>query len=266
MGTETTETTPSVDDRSANQAAFEQVLPRCRVFTPDKLVAARTDLRRAAIAALGVAAEVNKPENRALFSKLPPEKFDPVLLDLLEPAARAVIFAKADMATAEALASEAKLSAALAQESMVVRARMLKLVEYHLGDEEEPGRIIADIRAGSGYEDLSEDLERLARIYRERGELLSKDPSFYVAEDPESAERLAAKIQAELGIGSTPKQHEQKDILARTWTLLYTTYEQIAQPGRWLLQDRGGAELFVSLLTAGRKPRSRRKAAQAPEA
>jgi hypothetical protein len=70
---------------------------------------------------------------------------------------------------------------------------------------------------------------------------------------------LAKSIQDMVGASTTPKQREQRDMLMRAWTFMNNTYEQVAKPGRWLFNGRG-AEIFVSLISAGRKPRRKSKA------
>ena len=258
MGTENTEPTTSPEELQTGQRALEQLLAHYREIPAARVNLPRIDVRRAAIVALGVSGRVNEPEWRALFCKLPPEKFDVRTLDLLGPAARAVIFARSELAMADALATDAKLPKALAQEASEVRGRMLKLAEFHLDSDEETKLVLDHIRAGFGYLDLAEDLRRLSGLYRANLELLSRDPSHFFAEDPGRADRLATDIDVALGIGAMPKEDLPRDILARAWTFLNTTYEHIARPGRWLFHDCGGDELFVSLVGAGRRPPTRR--------
>jgi hypothetical protein len=257
---ETNESPLSAEERQTGQAAFEQLLPRLRDIADDRISWPRINLRLAAIAAVGVANRVKEPAVRAVFSTLPEDKFNMALLDLLEPAAFAASFAYQEMATAEALATNAKLSAKLASEASTVRERMLKLVDFHLGDEEEIREVVADIRAGTGYVDTGSDLSRLAKLYRENLEVLSRDPTHYVASDPDSAERMAGEIDRELGAGPTSKERQQREIVARAWTVLNDTYEQIARPGRWLFHDKGGDKMFPSLVSAGRRRRARSSA------
>lgn len=264
MGTENNETTMSAEETQTNKAAFEQMLPLLTAMAEGMLIIPRTDILLAAIFAIGVAKKVNEPARRAIFSKLPNDFFDIALLDRLEPAARAAIFALDEAQAAGALASEAKLPAKLSQEAMEMRGRMLRVLDYHLGHDKEVAALLALVRLGAGYADLSTDLGKLAAIFRSHAEVLAKDPYIRVAEDADTADRLAKTIQNELGVGATPKQKERKELLTRAWTLLFTTYEQIAEPGRWLLKNQGGDALFVSLITAGRKPpRPKSKAPQA---
>ncbi|HCF59337.1 MAG TPA: hypothetical protein DFS52_15260 [Myxococcales bacterium] len=257
--TENSESTLGPEQLQSGKAAFEMLLPRYRAVLAHMLLPVRVDVLRAALFALGVAQKVNEPQRRVLFAKLPSDLFDITLLDLLEPAARGAMYARAEVATAEALASEAKLPAATVQEALQVRERMLRVAGYHLSDDEEISKLIANIRAGTGYTDLAEDLWRLSQLYRDHAALLSRDPSHYNAADPDTAERIAKTIQDELGIGGVPKRNDQRDILERAWTVLLTTYESIAKPGRWLLADDGGEQLFISLHAAGRRPQKPRK-------
>lgn len=259
MPTEADESTMSPEELQTGQAAFEKLLPNYRAILDDRICWPRINVRRAAVAAVGVSRKVNEPAMRSVFAELPARRFDITLLDLLEPSAHAASFAYQEMSMAQAIASNVKLSATLAGDAATVRERMLKLVDFHLGDNKEIRLAIAHIRAGSGYLDTAADLSHLAKLYRENLDVLSRDPTHYVASDPESADRMALEIDRELGDGATPKQNQQREIVARAWTLLNDTYEQIARPGRWLFHDKGGDELFVSLVAASRRPRPRPK-------
>jgi hypothetical protein len=258
MGQETAETTTmSEEEVRAGKAALELLTPRYRAIADGDVQRPRTNIVRAAIAALGVATKINQKGWRPLFTKLPPERFSMETLDLLEPAARGAMYVCTQTAWTESRDTDAKLSVTLANEAVVVRDRMLKVVEYHLGQDPENGPEIAAIRSGKGYADLSQDLWRLSELYHENAEALSKDGTFYKADDAQNAERMAKVIQDSLGITTGPKDKAQLDLQMRAWTFLQDTYEKIAKPGRWLLGAEGERE-FVSLLSAGRKPAVRK--------
>jgi hypothetical protein len=55
-----------------------------------------------------------------------------------------------------------------------------------------------------------------------------------------------------------------QDLAARAWTLLDTTYEEVAGAGLLLYKKEGGNELFPSLYSAAAKRRPRRTAKPQP--
>jgi hypothetical protein len=262
LSNDTIEVDLSIEERQSSQEAFEKLLPLMQAIPADKVRQPRTDVVQAAIAALGVAAKVNEPDWRSVYARLPAESFDITTLDRLALAARAAIFAFAEASTAEAIASGAKLPEQVVSEATELRERMLRVYEYHLGQNPVEAAKIADIRAGKGYADLAVDLQRLAGTYRQNLAVFSRDPTHFVSEDPSRAEAVAEQIQKLLGAETSPKQKTKKELEARAWSFLNDTYEQIAKPGRWLFDGRG-AECFVSLVGAGRKNRRKEKKQEA---
>jgi hypothetical protein len=258
------EPAPDAEEIRTGESALEKLRPRLLAIRAERVVSPRTDVFKASLVALGVAGRVNQPEWRALYARLPPELFQMETLDLLEPAAYATMYAHSLAKSAAALFTRARVPASLASQAAALRARMLKAAEYHLGEDEQNRRLLKSIRDGKSHADLMADLLRLADLYRENAALLSKDLSIDAAADARKADRLSCDLQDALGRATRPQQNVSKDLVARAWTFLNDTYEQIARPGRWIFHGRG-AEVFVSLLTAGRKPPRRKKMKAPPE-
>jgi hypothetical protein len=249
--------TPPIDapNPDAAKAAFEMVLPLLRAIPRDQLKSTRSNLQDAALYAYGVARRLVRDGLRPRFAALPSDLFDIIHFDRLETVAAAAWYAQVQLDSAMATTTEAKVPLSLLQESSETKDRMLKVVEYHLTHRSETlGREIADIRSGTGHADMASDLSRLRILYVEQRAFLPQtggDPH-YRPEDAESAGRLSSAILAELAAARTKAQEEAQALAARAWTLLVTTYDEVADAGRLILKREGGADLFPSLYTAGR--------------
>lgn len=261
-----TRSTGGAVSSDANEAAFVQTeqdrnsLDPALVSPPRGLVP-----ERAANFGIDLGTKVGSPEWRTRFALLPEKVFDPHLLDLLLPAARAVVWSRAALSDRLATERAARLPADLAQEAAALREAMLKLAAYHLSDDAKAGPIIADIRRGTGYEDLAQDLERVARLFGDYQGVLSKDP-YYDTTAPSRARDLAGRIRKELGAGASATLDEASDAAARAWTLFQMTYDEVAAAGRFLWRKERGEELFPSLFQVARAPRGRAGAPPAPPA
>jgi len=69
----------------------------------------------------------------------------------------------------------------------------------------------------------------------------------------------ATEILRHLG-GGEDSATEWMDRRRRVWTLLRECYDEVAAAGRFLLRDHKDKERFGSLLPAGRRSRTRRRA------
>lgn len=236
----------------AARAAFERLLPRLEAIPAERLQVPRTSVDGAAIVAYGVARELHQPKVRALFERLPAELFNIADLDDLGPAALAAWSAATELLSANARGSEAKLPVALVDEATKLKARMLRVADYHFEPDSPQGREVADIRAGTGYRDLAQDLVRLARLYRDNEETLRRDTVRYQAEDADQAEVLAGTIFRELSAARNSEQRRWSERVMQAWALLSELYDEVTATATWLRRRESGAPRYPSLVTAGR--------------
>ena len=244
---------PAVDAEAA-KTAFDKLLPRLDELPGDNLLVPNT----AAIAALRVASEMNAPAIRARFESLPKKEFDLGYLDDLEHAALATWYATTQLLEANASGTEAKLPVDLVNEATDVKARMLRVCDYHFEPDTEIGRQVADIRVGTGYRDLAQDLSRLGKIFRQQEAALAGDKKHYRADDADHAAKLSHSILKELAATRNGEQKLWTERVMRTWTFLSRAYGEVSAAGTWLLRHEGGAERFPSLVAAGRTARRAR--------
>lgn len=246
-------------DEADAKAAFSTVQHAALALAKDKILNPNTTVDAAIIAALAVGRKANAEPLRARFANLPKKEFDIANLDKLEVYGRACWYALTQGQTASAQSSEAKLPVALFEEATVTRKRMIKTLEYHFEPESKVGKEVTDIRLDAGHRDLARDLGRLAVVYRAEHDELKDDKKHYRASDAVLAAKLSQRILDELGAATSAEQKHWTEMVARTWTLLKTAYDDVASTGAWLLRNEEGGEIFVSLIAAGRVGRSKAK-------
>ncbi len=131
------------------------------------------------------------------------------------------------------------------------------MLEYFYEPDTRVGKEVTDIRLDSGHRDLARDLGRLAVVSRAEHDEIKDEKKHFRATDAGDAEKLSQEILDELGAATSAEQKQWTEMVARTWTLLYGAYNEVAAAVRWLQRNEGGGELFVSLVTAGRAARSK---------
>lgn len=239
-------------DPEAARAAFERLAPRLDAIPAERLQMPRTGVDAAAIVAYGVACSLAQPNVRALFELLPERLFNLADLDDLAPAALATWHAAAQLLSANAQGSEAKLPVGLVDEATRVKARMLRVADYHFDADSPQGREVADIRSGTGYRDLAQDLTRLAKLYRDNEATLRQDTVRYEAADAGRADTLSGAIFRELGVARNQEQRRWGERVMQAWALLSGLYEEVTATATWLRRRESGAPRYPSLVTAGR--------------
>jgi hypothetical protein len=244
-------------DPDAAPRAFAAMLPLL-----DALTGARcplnTGLPRAVTFAASVGRKVKQPDMRALFASLPATTFDIVHVDRLESASLATWYAALCKRIAAAQSSSARLPEDFLAAATRHRRHLYRVAEYNLDDVEEVATELESVRPGSGHLDLAGALMRLAVIFEAHADRLSHDTRRYRATDAGDAKRYATKILQVLGDGRRSDAKYWSDYLSRAWTLMVTTYEEVAATGRWLYRHDGGEAMFPSLYAIGRRRRSRK--------
>ncbi len=207
----------------------------------------------AAAIALGVANAIAADKDlRARFEALAKaHEFDLARLDGLATAALAAWFARHMYLLVSATHTEAQLPGSLVATATALKTRMMRVVEYHLGDHPVAGPLVSAIRAGTGYMDLANDLVALARLYKAYAHLLEHDKKDYQAVDQGSRRRQGTRYRR--CSGSTPEQRKWVGLQARAWTLLSGDYAEVFAAGRYLKRwDVDVESAFPSLIAAAR--------------
>ncbi len=245
-------------DPKAAQEAFETLLPRLKALDKDKLAAVTVDVQLAAIVAAAVARWVQEDEIRARFALIPKALFDPQHLDNLGLASLACWYAAVRQLSATARTRDVQLPVALVQIATTTRKRMLELLDYHFGDDVDEGPELISIKRGSGFKDLANDLQRLAKMWLDHHDEIKDDRKHYQAGDGDAARKHTRAIMKLLGDASGDAA-TWTDLVARSWTLLLEIYKEVTDTAVWLMRHDSDPPTFPTLYAAGRKPRAKNK-------
>lgn len=261
----------TVIEISAAESAYREIEPRLQALPREKLVVVNVDMQAAAVFALGVSDIVLHPEVRPRLARLAAaSEFDDRHLDDLPRVALAAWFARHRFLRMTAIRSEVQVPEAVFNEASALRARMLRLLEYWMTEDPVVLADLAAIRAGTGYQDLANDLIALSELHGRFSDVLSQDRKLYQAGDAAGAVRLAGTILRCLGAAATAEQNEWAAVQPRAWTLLLDTYEEVRRAARFLLGREMGDGRFPSLVLASRgsatRPPKNGEPAKAPEA
>jgi hypothetical protein len=238
----------------AERAFADTALWRARVV--DAVVPA-LELPQAAAIALNAWSEMQQPQRAERFALLHESLLSPELRARLAPAAWALWYASVRRATAEANATNARVPVELVANATETKTRMMRVVEYALGDHPQASIEIAGIRVGTGHFDLAMDLSRLAVLYDTYAAELAEAGLHYRSGDRELAHSLSGELLRELGSSGSPAAVSARDDAARAFRVLEDTYDTLR---RWSLAMFDDTERWMPSLYA---MRSTRRAARA---
>lgn len=251
------------------KAALAHLATRMKALEPGDLVSTRIDIEAAALVSLATYTRATAPALRSRFQEQHEVgEFDIRNLDDLEDIAFAVLYAQAEANVFRATDSSAKLPAALVERAIEIEERMQALCEYHFRDDPEIAVELDRLRPGAGHRDLASDLNGYARIYEHRRDIVATDKKHYREADAGDARTVAGVILNLLSAGVPSKARVAQDTLARAWTLLWRSYDEVRTVGLHLLRhNQEKHRLFPSLFVGaknlpGAKRRQKAAAAQ----
>lgn len=251
---------------SEPQRHYERVARRLEAVPMSQRVQPNIDLQDAGVAVLGLVEKLQQPGwKRAIDALVEAGLVDATLLADAATLAWAAIYVRRNLLLASGTATSAKVAPELASEAIALRARMYKLVEYHLGDDAGVAAQLGYIAEGSGHLDTANDLEALSDLVASHVEALAKDVRFYRASDVVDARRLAREIYTQLGVGRGAGEVDWGALQGAVWPLLQTAYAEVRRVGRFLARGDEGDAMFPSLVTAARARPSASKADEGAE-
>lgn len=257
---------PRVGPASA-EADFRVVEPRLFLIPRHILVTPNVDVQIAATFAIGLSRTLQADSVRKRFRNLTKcGEYDDRCVDELPVVARAAWYVRHKVLLGQATRSEAQLPLSLVEQATTLRARMLKCVEYHLGDHPEEAATIAALRAGQGYQDLANDLLGFADMYERRRDEIAHDKRAYRSTDAAGARRLAGQILSLLGAQGSPEQGRWVDLQSRAWTLLLQVYDEVRRGGRFLFARENPDTMFPSLVAVARAGAASKSKGESPDA
>ena len=249
--------TPIDPNVSSGEAALARIRPQLVALPPMHLTPPRFNMRLGATAALGLVAEIERTGLSARLQKLHSiGEFNGAQLQQLKDLALAAWYIRHRLDQAAALRSEARLPSELAEQAHTLRARMLRVLEFHFEDDLAVSAELGYIRRGVGYQDLADDLVSLATLYGKHQSSMKGTPRHYQAADEQEARRLAECILHELGLSGTVTTSEWNDLQQRASLLLSAAYDEVSAAARYLCRDEPTADSRFPRLASIARSRS----------
>jgi hypothetical protein len=240
-------------DPAWTEAAFHTLAARLAAIPCEQLEPVDIDVQTASVVALGISRCVAEPELRGRFAQLASScEIDDACVDGLLPAAQAAWYAGHRYLLERATRSEARLPVAVVETAHALRGRLLRLAADWLCDDPVVAAELTTLRAGTGYQDLANDLVAVAVLCDRHRPLLAQDRKLYQAGDIALARQLSTRIAERLGTSATVERNSWVVAQARAWTHLARTYDQVRRGGRLLFAGEEGEARFPSLVTAAR--------------
>src|SRR2546421_4578394 len=228
---------PRALDPQAGQAAFNQLEARLRAIPADQVSLPNSDIQDAAIAALNLVDVARDPKRSAKLAMLSPDLFAKDAVDQLEMAAWAAWYAHTQVRTEAANATGVKVDVAVYEGSGQHLAKLLKMLEYYVGTVPEVASEIADIRAGSGYQDRASDLVRTAVLWERYRADLEGDKRYFDPTDASKARTYAESIVQALRSSLGASAADRADLRNRAWTLMLELYNEVRAAGEFVFRN-----------------------------
>ena len=241
-------------DETLGRQSFAELAPLRAALGANVPPAPRLDTTRVAVLVIGIAQHNANPEVRSRFRNIEME-LPAETVDRLGPAGWALWYAAVERGTHAAVTSEAMLPAALVEEGVGLRARMLKVTEYHLGDRDDLAAKIAHLASGSGYFDLAIDLGQFAALYEENEAELREDKKRYRPTDARDARRIAGTMVRLLG---EQTESAWDDAHNRAYGVVDSLYADIRPFGHAMFRREDPERLYPTLYSVRAAPRRKK--------
>ena len=248
------------------EAALEKLRTRLAAVPVESQESPRYNIRLGATAALRLAEEVERALLLDRLRKLHSiGEFDLSLLPLLPDLAHAAWYIRHRLDQASALATEARVPSSLVESASQLRQNMLRVLDFHFGDDPDIEPQLAHIRRGAGHQDTADDLVALAALYKQHEKTLTGTPRYYDKHQAADAQSQAAAILSALSQDLGRDAAEWVDLQRRISPLLEKSYEEIAQTARYLTRKDPQNETRFPRLHNVARARSQKKPTPAPD-
>jgi len=129
-----------------------------------------------------------------------------------------------------------KVPQALVDEGAAVRARMLRVMKYHLEFDAEDGPKVMSVTLGNDRRELANHLQLLGEVATAHADLLAGDRQWRAA-DVKRAFELSKEFSLALGASDAVDWDERSAVL---YAMLQEAYADVLATGRWLLREQPG--------------------------
>lgn len=242
--------------------SFEAMRPELEGLDESAIVILRVDPQRAAATVLVIGLRDTTAARRAVFEYFAQQGvYDLTLLDRLPALAQTTWYLRRQQEMAVYDASGAALPAPVVAAAYETRGRMMIVLDYWLGDRPDISKRLAQLREGSGHQDLANDLETLAELYQRDDvrPFIEQDRKNYRATDVADAERSAHRLMLSLGPDEEGDARRLTGLAQRAATLMVRAYEEHCECARFFFRkSENVAVTYPSLVAAARNPRRKR--------
>ncbi|MCU0687523.1 MAG: hypothetical protein MUF34_35650 [Polyangiaceae bacterium] len=236
--------------------------PELEGLDESDIVILRVDPQRAAATVLVIGLRDATAARRAVFEYFAQQGvYDLTLLDRLPALAQTTWYLRRQQEMAVYDASGAALPAPVVAAAYETRGRMMIVLDYWLGDRPDISKRLAQLREGSGHQDLANDLETLAELYQRDDvrPFIEQDRKNYRASDVADAERYAHRLMLSLGPDAEGDARRLTGLAQRSATLMVRAYEEHCECARFFFRkSENVAVSYPSLVAAARNPRRKR--------
>ncbi len=238
------------DDATTNEKAFNDVRATIAAVPDEKIVGLNIDLSQAAMAGLVLVDRAREDGRAERIDKLAPEFIEVDLVDKLETVCLGAQFIVDNAATEEATAVTVMVDPAVFERATQVKARMIKCILYNMEGTQSVEDEVADIKLGTGYMDLAQDLTRLAVLYAKHVKTLSKDPKNYRDTDLAQARADANEVRAQYRASKT-KAADWDRLRPKAYVEIQRLYNEVRDAIRYAYRHQPDVtDQFEALRTA----------------
>ncbi len=238
-----------VSYNSSSRNPFDDVRPTLEQLPVEAVLPLPYDARRVALAALVIAETVDRTDAKGpLLEFARAGAFEPANVEMLAPAARAVLYL-----LSRRRAESAEHVEQLVEDALQLRTEMMRVLEYHLDRDRGIVAMLARMKSPDTLS-LAQDLEKLADAYAAYHEVLANDRRRYRLDDNARARVFARALKE-----TPPITFEHEDWtpwLQRAWTVLATCYADVCRASRYLFEEAESQRRFELLPQIPRSARS----------
>lgn len=177
-------------------------------------------------ASLDLAELLATPDIAARMAPLAPHFLPIGAVDTLARLGHAAEWIRLRRLDAEALSVPNAIGDAVLAEAEALRETMVAVVLHNAKSRPGVPELVGSITAGKGYEDLADDLERLAKLYGVHHDLVKNDGNHYDPGHPKRALELQKSIRIGLQKGVT-EAGRWNDLANRLFTAVVPRFERL---------------------------------------
>lgn len=237
------------------EAAFEKLRARIEALPENAVASGAVSHDEAASKVLGVIEAMRtEPAIEQTLRTLPASIFDAKHLDALGELTFALLHARRKAISEASTSSGVTVPVAVIEKAAELKATMMLVLEYYVGNEPQAAQELAAIRSGTGYLDLANDLSQLAALYTAHAKTLKHDKLRYDPAHATVAREVSFEIRRHYGAVAASNAWSQASW--RAFTLLEESYQEVRDAVSYVFRHKQSVVvLFPTLRPGGRRRR-----------